>query len=68
MKSLKAFGGQYMNEILSLLVMALMAVALVAAQAQTLAPEGAGFKNDQNVSEIRLTISVRNGHESNEGY
>ena len=68
MKSIKGFGGQYLNEIIGLVVMALMAVALVAAQAQALAPAGDGSKDDRHASEVRIIVSGQDGHDWNEGY
>jgi hypothetical protein len=54
---MKGIWGRYLNEIVGLTIMALMALALIAGQAQAIQSHDSIDKEVRELIEIRLTIS-----------
>jgi len=54
---MKGVWERYLNEIVGLTIMALMTIALIAAQAQATGSYGSAAKEMRDIAEIRLTLS-----------
>ena len=54
---MKSLWGRYLNEIVGLTIMALMAIALIAGQAQATGDYDTAAAEGRDIIEIRLTIS-----------